>query len=569
MADAPKGPAPGGQPPRQSTNTPATQHLLDEGTVVNARAQTETPLPAPYAPPGPPARGGDTESHPVLSTGGANGVVGDKTLPAPSALDQPLPAPASNELLDLISSVPEDALEGQVVAVRYRVIRKIGEGGMGAVYLAEHVTIEKKVALKVLLHEFARKQVIKERFLQEAKAAAKIGHENIVDIIDFGHTPNGTLFFAMEYMEGKDLSDVVQMDGALPWSRLKPIMLQICRGMHAAHDKGIIHRDMKPENIFLISRHGQEDFVKILDFGIAKVSLGDEGGAKLTRTGMVFGTPQYMSPEQAQGKKPDNRVDIYSVGCIMYELLTGQVPFPGDSFMAILTKHISEEPRPMREVYKDAAWPPSVDLVVAKAMAKNPEHRFQSMADMAKHISRLPDTWMPGDEDPAPAVPLYEGGEGPQLEVTLDTDMETLAGGNRRTRNIILALGGAIIGVAALVMIILFSAEKDDPTDPGTPSPRVKPAGAAVDPAADPAKPESPDAGQPTPDLTPPVDLAVAQPPVAPKPKPKPRVKPRPRPRPRPKPKPVEPKPVAPKPVEPKPKPKNSQKVRDLLDPFQ
>jgi len=276
-------------------------------------------------------------------------------------------------------------LEGKVVAGRYRVVRQLGEGGMGTVYLAEHITIEKLVALKVLLHEYARRKELRDRFLQEARAAARINHENIVDITDFGKTPDGSVFFAMEYLEGKDLSEVIRK-GPLLWSRAKPIVLQICRALGAAHAKGIIHRDMKPENIHLIDREGRTDFAKLLDFGIAKMS--EQGEKRLTRTGMIFGTPEYMSPEQAQGNKPDHRVDIYAVGVIMYEMLTGEVPFKADTFMGILTKHIFENPIPPSQINPGAGIPLDVEEIILKAMSKDPNDRFQSMTEMAATVAR-------------------------------------------------------------------------------------------------------------------------------------------------------------------------------------
>jgi serine/threonine protein kinase len=282
----------------------------------------------------------------------------------------------------------DDPLVGKVVATRYKVKKKLGEGGMGTVYLAEHITIEKDLALKVLLHEYARKADLKERFLREAKAAASIGHENIIDITDFGETPDGSVFFAMEFLAGRDLSHAIKQDGPFSWQRAKPILLQICRALGAAHSKDIIHRDMKPENIFLIEREGRADFVKVLDFGIAKVS-GMSDGERLTRTGMIFGTPEYMSPEQAQGHHPDHRVDIYAVGVIMYELLTGEVPFKADTFMGILTKHIFENPIPPSQVKPDLPIPADAEAIVMKAMTKDREERFNSMTEMASAIQRV------------------------------------------------------------------------------------------------------------------------------------------------------------------------------------
>jgi serine/threonine-protein kinase len=282
----------------------------------------------------------------------------------------------------------EDPYIGSTVADRYRVIKKLGEGGMGVVYLAEHVFIEKKVALKILSEDFARKADLVARFMQEAKAASKIGHENIVDITDFGEIAHGSVFFAMEYLPGGDLASHIRHGGPMPFARARPIMNQVCRALAAAHSKGIIHRDMKPENIFLIDREGKADFVKILDFGIAKMNAVDDGGERLTRTGMIFGTPEYMSPEQARGDRPDHRVDIYAAGCILYEMLTGDVPFHAETFMGVLTKHMFDEPDPPSQRAPDMAIPPELDAVVLKALAKDRDERYETMKEMALALER-------------------------------------------------------------------------------------------------------------------------------------------------------------------------------------
>ncbi|MGZ3429587.1 MAG: protein kinase domain-containing protein, partial [Polyangia bacterium] len=257
------------------------------------------------------------------------------------------------------------------------------EGGMGVVYLAEHVFIEKRVALKVLSEDFARKADLVARFMQEAKAASKIGHENIVDITDFGETASGSVFFAMEFLDGMDLAGHIKSGGAMPFERAKTIMNQICRALGAAHSKGIIHRDMKPENVYLVTREGKPDFVKVLDFGIAKMSALDEGGSRLTRTGMIFGTPEYMSPEQARGDKPDHRVDIYAAGCILYEMLTGDVPFHAETFMGVLTKHMFENPEPPSVRNPGVHIAPEVEAVCLKALAKDRDQRYQTMKEFA------------------------------------------------------------------------------------------------------------------------------------------------------------------------------------------
>lgn len=283
----------------------------------------------------------------------------------------------------------EDPLLDTVLAERYRIKRRIGEGGMGVVYEAEHVVLEKRVALKVLSPDLSHKKELVERFLREAKAASRIGHENIVDITDFNRTNSGIVFFAMEYLDGKDLATVIEDQDCISWERAKNIIIQICRALSAAHAKGIIHRDLKPENIFLIEHGGRKDFVKVVDFGIAKITGLGEEGRKLTKTGMIFGTPDYMSPEQASGKKPDHRIDIYALGVILYEMLTGRVPFEADSFMGILTKHMFEEPKLPSERRPDLPAfeiPRDVESLIMKAMSKDRESRFHSMSEFAAAI---------------------------------------------------------------------------------------------------------------------------------------------------------------------------------------
>jgi tRNA A-37 threonylcarbamoyl transferase component Bud32 len=281
----------------------------------------------------------------------------------------------------------EDPLLGKVLSERYRILRKLGEGGMGVVYLAEHVVIEKKIALKVLFPDLTRRSDLVHRFMQEAKSASRIGHENVIDITDFGQSPEGYVFIAMEYLVGQDLGQVLKASGPMPWVRAQPIILQIVKALRAAHERGIIHRDMKPENIFILPRDDGREFVKVLDFGIAKVLGLDEDAPRLTRTGMIFGTPEYMSPEQAQGQQVDHRVDIYAVGCIMYHVLTGDVPFRAESFMGILSKHMMEAPAPPRTRNPDID--PLVEAVVMRAMDKDPAKRFQTMGEFVEALVPL------------------------------------------------------------------------------------------------------------------------------------------------------------------------------------
>jgi serine/threonine-protein kinase len=281
---------------------------------------------------------------------------------------------------DASPPAPDDPLIGTVVSDRYRIIRKVGEGGMGAVYQAEHALIEKRIALKILFADLTRRADLVMRFLQEAKSASRIVHENVIDISDFGQSPDGLVYIAMELLEGQDLGKTLKAEKSIPWPRARPILMQIAKGLRAAHARGVIHRDMKPENVYLVQKEGKVDFVKVLDFGIAKVvSADDNDGPRLTQTGMIFGTPEYMSPEQAQGHPPDHRVDVYAVGCIMYHMLTGAVPFTADSFMGILTKHLLEPVVPPRKRRPDLDIPADVEAVCLRAMEKERDKRWPDM----------------------------------------------------------------------------------------------------------------------------------------------------------------------------------------------
>jgi len=231
-----------------------------------------------------------------------------------------------------------DLLIGQTIG-NYLVTQKLGEGGMGSVYLAEHPSIGKKVALKVLHSEFSTDQEVTARFFHEAKAVNDIGHPNIVDIVDFGILQAGggreqLVYFIMEYLAGVTLSQLIRAEAPLPPERVLGIGLQVADALSASHKCGIVHRDLKPDNIILLQRGSERDFVKLLDFGIAKLTGGSAMGSHRTRTGIVMGTPAYMSPEQCEGRndKVDWRTDVYALGIVLYEMLTGRVPFQGDGY---------------------------------------------------------------------------------------------------------------------------------------------------------------------------------------------------------------------------------------------
>ncbi len=284
---------------------------------------------------------------------------------------------------------PDDPLIGRVLAGKYVVQRRIGEGGMGLVYEGVHRDIDKRVAIKVLREDLSRRPEVVARFRQEAKSASRIGHENIVDISDFGETTRGASYFVMEFLEGEDLANVLGREVTVDAERACAIVLQCCRALSATHAKGIVHRDIKPENIFLTKRDGVDDFVKIVDFGIAKMSDIETDGApgrKLTKTGMIFGTPEYMSPEQAAGKELDHRVDVYALGIILYECAAGRVPFEGDTFMGVLTQHMFAELPPIREINPRATLSREIELVIRKALSKDPDDRYQDTEELAEAV---------------------------------------------------------------------------------------------------------------------------------------------------------------------------------------
>jgi serine/threonine protein kinase len=279
-----------------------------------------------------------------------------------------------------------ESLLGTLLGDRYSLVRVIGQGGMGAVYQAHHVVIGKTIAVKVLSPDYSRNPGDVQRFLQEARAASLIRHDHVVDIADFGYTAHGQAYLVMEYLEGEDLAQTAQKLGRMGWFRVSNIAMQIGSALAAAHAKGIIHRDMKPENCFRVKRDGDEDFIKVLDFGIAKIvdDIARAPGLSLTIEGGIIGTPEYIAPELCRGQKADARVDIYALGIIMYRLLTGVVPFTAENgnYMAVLSQHLTVLPTPPREAAPEAGIPLKIEQIVLKALEKEPARRYQRVEEL-------------------------------------------------------------------------------------------------------------------------------------------------------------------------------------------
>jgi serine/threonine protein kinase len=294
---------------------------------------------------------------------------------------------------------------------------------MGVVYAVKHTVIERPLAIKVLKREVMRDAATIARFVQEAKAASRIGHPNIVDVTDFGKTPEGMTYSVMEFVDGTTLSKTIKYAAPMPPARAVRIAAQIARALVAAHGKGIVHRDLKPENVFLVDRDGRPDFVKIVDFGIAKVLPveGAQAGPRLTRAGSVFGTPEYMAPEQAAGRNDtDGRVDIYALGTILYEMLVARVPHKGDSMIRTIAMQMLDPIVPPSKVNPDLPIPKDLEAIVMKALEKKREDRYATMGDflsvLEQQILRLADAPtfslppVPPGADPAlaPATPTAQ-----------------------------------------------------------------------------------------------------------------------------------------------------------------
>jgi serine/threonine-protein kinase len=288
----------------------------------------------------------------------------------------------------------------------YTLIEFLGKGGMGVVYRGEHIYLHKQVAIKVLHEKYASQGDSVSRFLQEARAAATIGHPNIVDVSDFGETPDGAAYFIMELVSGRPLDQVLYEDGALPLLRAINILNQVGRALAAAHEKGIVHRDLKPENVMLqrrpgrreivrrtapgafqVEHEGDYDFVKLLDFGVAKM-IDAPADPRRTAAGQIFGTPEYMAPEAARGLSVDHRADVYAFGVLFYEMITAAVPFEGQTPMDVLMAQVHKPPPPPSQRNPRAEVSPGAERLILWCLEKDPDKRPQSMEQALEELQK-------------------------------------------------------------------------------------------------------------------------------------------------------------------------------------
>lgn len=280
-------------------------------------------------------------------------------------------------------NIGRDILGGQ-----FQILQKIGSGGMGSVYKAAQPAMNRMVAVKILHPKLANRKDLVSRFRREARAMSHLTHPNTVKVLLYGELDDGSLYIVMEYLEGKNLNQSVRKEGPMAAERAVPIMIQVCGALQEAHSQGIVHRDLKPENIFLSTNGGLRDFPKVLDFGLAKVTERElrPGSVMLTQEGMVFGTPEFMSPEQAQGKTLDARSDIYSLAVILYEMLTGKLPFDARTPMEYIQHHITKPPLHLDQRVPGKTFAPGLGDALARALEKRPEDRYPTAAHFAEAL---------------------------------------------------------------------------------------------------------------------------------------------------------------------------------------
>ncbi|HKO14946.1 MAG TPA: serine/threonine-protein kinase, partial [Gemmatimonadaceae bacterium] len=300
--------------------------------------------------------------------------------------------------------MPDDHLIGHVIAARYHILELLGVGGMGRVYLAEHVSLGRRCAVKMISPAFATSADAITRFNREAANASRINHPNVAQVYDFGAAENGTLYLAMELVEGEALAAILQRLGALPLARVATINAQIADALAAAHHLSIVHRDLKPENIMMGRRHDGAELVKVVDFGIAKTVEQEGGSQTVTTAGISVGTPAYMSPEQLAGLKVDHRSDIYALGLVCFHMLTGKLPHPAVTSKESLVHRLTARPEQLAEARPDVHWPAGLQGALDRALAPEADDRYHRAVDFASDVARAAERASARSATPVSAV---------------------------------------------------------------------------------------------------------------------------------------------------------------------
>ncbi len=309
-----------------------------------------------------------------------------KALIRRAGANQPPPKPLGTNNQEVLSKAN---LAGTALAARYEFLEVLGQGGMGIVFKARNPLIDMPVAVKMLRSSDLTQEAM-ERFQREARAVCRLDHPNILKLHDFGITERGQPYMVMEFVEGNSLSNLLETWGAIPVDLALDLGIQICSGLAHAHQMGVLHRDIKPSNVMLKSIGGTAPVARILDFGFAKIAEPeDKDQIQLTKAGQVFGSPPYMSPEQVKGKPVDERTDIYSLGCVLYEMFSGCPPHLGSTSIEVMVKHLEENVTPLRVLRSDLDLPPELELVINRALKKQPEDRYQSAQELQNDLEQI------------------------------------------------------------------------------------------------------------------------------------------------------------------------------------
>jgi serine/threonine protein kinase len=400
----------------------------------------------------------------------------------------------------LRGAAPATNLVGQVIADRYHVIKKLGEGGMGQVYLAEHVKMGRRSAIKVMNPSMAHDPDAVARFNREAANASRITHPNVCAVYDFGETPEGLIYLAMEFVEGEPLTELLVREGALPVQRATAIFKQTADALQAAHDLGIVHRDLKPDNIMVARGRDGSDQVKVVDFGIAKAVGGDEAGQKVTKTGLVVGTPEFMSPEQLSGDKVDGRSDLYSLGLVFFRMLTGKLPFQADTVQETMIKRLTDDPAKLGPTRPDLAFPSGLQDVLDAALVRTPAERYQSVAKFADDVTGVVQLRRPTRGAATPATrqqPELE--DRTQLLDSKETKARATARRPERKRSMVPIIAGVVLVLgAAGGGFVLFGGNGTKTQSDSTALVQSDSAKIAVVPPTDTVKHSMPTSGQTT-----------------------------------------------------------------------